>query len=212
MMPRLKLTASPTACAFPLMETAKASSLRQFSLQPSGYFGSFDDVRKLLATCLLMICVSPMNAQEQERKLVDRLLKPDTTLQDSAQNKKFVADRTLVDKRAHVSTFYLQKKATDKNFSGTRDLSTQPFNGQSSNAAQSKTANISSRTAVPNSRYTASSAKRFNQAHDANKTKNTNDFSGNQPFLGRGKSQKSLSRENPPLTIEQVRELLNKNK
>jgi hypothetical protein len=159
-----------------------------------------------------MIWVSPMTAQEQERKLVDRLLKPDTTLQDSAQNKKFVADRTLIDKRTHVSTFYIQKKATDKNFSGTRDFSTQPFNGQSSNAAQGKTANISSRTTVPNSHYTASSAKRFSQVHDANKTKNTNDFSGNRTFLGQGKSQKSLRRQNPPLTIEQVRELLNKNK
>lgn len=194
------------------METAQASLLRQFSLQPSCHFVTFDDVRKLLATCLFMICVSPMSAQEQERKLVDRLLKPDMTLQDSAQNKKFVADRTLVDKRAHVSTFYLQKKASGKNFSGTRDFSTQPFNDQRFNAAQGKTANISSRTAVPNSRYTTSSAKRFNQVHDANKTRNTNDFSGNRPFLGQGKSQKSLRRENPPLTIEQVRELLNKNK
>ena len=211
-MPRLKLTASPTACPFPPMEKTQASSSRQFSLQQSRYFGSFDDVRKLLATCLLMICVSPVSAQEQERKLVDRLLRPDTTLQDSAQNKKFVADRTLVDKRAHVSTFYLQKKAGDKNFSATHDFSTQPFNGQSSNAAQGKTANISSRTAVPNSRYTTSSAKRLDQVHDANKRTNTNDFSGKRPFLGQGKSQKSLRRENPPLTIEQVRELLNKNK
>jgi hypothetical protein len=194
------------------MGTELVPSSRQFSLQPSCHFVTLDDVRKLLATCLLMICISPMSAQEQERKLVDRLLKPDTTLQDSAQNKKFVADRTLVDKRAHVSTFYLQKKATDKNSSGTRDFSTQPFTGQSSNAAQGKTANISSRTAVQNSRYTTAPAKRFNQVHDANKTRSTNDFSGNRPFLGQGKSQKSLHRENPPLTIEQVRELLNKNK
>jgi hypothetical protein len=153
-----------------------------------------------------------MSAQEQERKLVDRLLRPDTTLQDSAQNKRFVAEGTLVDKRAHVGTFYLQKKPSGKNFSGTHDFSVQPFNGQSSNAAQGKTANISSRTAVPNSRYTTSSAKRLNQAHDADKKRSTNDFSGNRPFLGQGKSQKSLRRKNPPLTIEQVRELLNKNK
>jgi hypothetical protein len=37
-------------------------------------------------------------------------------------------------------------------------------------------------------------------------------FAGNRPFLDQGKSQKALSRQNPPLTIEQVRELLNKNK
>jgi hypothetical protein len=37
-------------------------------------------------------------------------------------------------------------------------------------------------------------------------------YAGNRPFLDEGKSQKSLSRKNEPLTIEQVRELLNKNK
>jgi hypothetical protein len=37
-------------------------------------------------------------------------------------------------------------------------------------------------------------------------------YSGNRPFLAQGKSQKALQRKNPPLTIEQVRELLNKDK
>ena len=37
-------------------------------------------------------------------------------------------------------------------------------------------------------------------------------FAGNRPFLGRGKSQKALNAQDTPLTIEQVRELLNKNK
>jgi len=37
-------------------------------------------------------------------------------------------------------------------------------------------------------------------------------FRGQRAFREQGKSQKSLDRQNPPLTIEQVRELLNKNK
>src|SRR6266571_4934660 len=37
-------------------------------------------------------------------------------------------------------------------------------------------------------------------------------YSENRPFLDGGKDQKSLNRQNAPLTIEQVRELLNKNK
>jgi hypothetical protein len=37
-------------------------------------------------------------------------------------------------------------------------------------------------------------------------------FAGTRPFLGRGKSQKALSARDTPLTVEQVRELLNKNK
>jgi len=38
------------------------------------------------------------------------------------------------------------------------------------------------------------------------------DYAGIRPFLDQGKSQKSLSAQNKQLTIEQVRELLNKNK
>jgi len=37
-------------------------------------------------------------------------------------------------------------------------------------------------------------------------------FAGNRPFLGQGKSQKALSAQDTPLTLEQVRELLNKSK
>ena len=38
------------------------------------------------------------------------------------------------------------------------------------------------------------------------------DFPGTRPFLVQGKSQKALSQQDKPLTIDQVRELLNKNK
>lgn len=169
-------------------------------------------MRELLAFYLGFFFVCSALGQEQERKLVDRLLKPDMTLQSTEQNKKFVADKTLVDRRAPVSAFYLQQKSNGKNFSGTRDFSAQSFNDQRSSSEQSKKADTSARTTTPNSAYPTSSPKQFNSAYDADKRKGTKDFSGNRPFLEEGKSQKSLSRKNPPLTIEQVRELLNKNK
>jgi hypothetical protein len=40
----------------------------------------------------------------------------------------------------------------------------------------------------------------------------TRDFAGNRPFLAQGKSQKSLHAHDQPLTIDEVRQLLNKNK
>ena len=167
---------------------------------------------RLIAVCLLFFFVSPVRAQDQERKLIDRLLKPDMSLQNTEQKKKFIADKTLVDKPAHVSAFYLQKKSNAKDFRSLRDFSAGRFADQSSNAAQAKNANISSRTAPPDARYTIPSPKQLGEVHDASKRRQTNNFSGNRPFLDQGKSQKSLSRKNPPLTIEQVRELLNKNK
>ena len=40
----------------------------------------------------------------------------------------------------------------------------------------------------------------------------TGNFTNSRAFLDKGKSQKALSQQSKPLTIEQVRELLNKNK
>jgi hypothetical protein len=45
-----------------------------------------------------------------------------------------------------------------------------------------------------------------------NKLTDVREFSGTRPFLVRGKSQKALSAQDRPLSIDDVRELLNKNK
>jgi len=49
-------------------------------------------------------------------------------------------------------------------------------------------------------------------AYDADKGVATRNFVDQRHFTDRGKSQESLDRQNPPMTIDQVRELLNKNK
>lgn len=168
----------------------------------------------ILAICLLLAGFSPAGAQDQEPKLLDRLLKPNTTLQNSAQNKKFVADGASVDKHARVGTFYIEQKSKPRNFSGTRDFAAQQFNSRSFNQADDGRAKSLSQQSVANSqrRYATTTAPGVRAAGEASKTAESRDFSGNRPFLDRGKSQKSLNRQNPPLTIEQVRELLNKNK
>jgi hypothetical protein len=62
------------------------------------------------------------------------------------------------------------------------------------------------------STYSTRTARGLRDAQQADKTAASRSFAGNRPFLDKGKSQKALDRKNPPLTIEQVRELLNKNK
>jgi len=52
----------------------------------------------------------------------------------------------------------------------------------------------------------------IHDTYDAHSAINSRGFADQRPFQEKGKSQKSLDRRNPPLTIEQVRELLNKNK
>jgi hypothetical protein len=152
-------------------------------------------------------------AQEQERKLVDRLLDPDTSLGNPAQNKKFTADRTSVDKQANVGTFYIQQKPDPKSYSARRDFRAGQFHSRSFAGGQNS-ANTSSRTEIQNTGQSVSTpaARGVRETQDARKTVTSRNYSGDRQFLERGKSQKSLDRHNAPMTIDEVRDLLNKNK
>lgn len=165
-----------------------------------------------LAVAVLICAAQFTRAQEQEQKLVDRLLKPNMELGNSAQNKKFYADKTSVHKQATVGAFYWQQKSNTKTFNGTRDFSAQDFDshpfyaGKNGSTFETQPAKSAQRSA------TVSSNKSVRSFQGRDKAAGTGDYSGNRPYLEKGKSQKSLDRKNPPMTIEQVRELLNKNK
>src|SRR5437870_6963746 len=104
----------------------------------------------ILAICFLLADYSPAAAQDQEPKLLDRLLKPNTTLQNSAQNKKFVADGAPAGKQARVGTFYIQQESKQKNFTGTRDFAAWQFNARSFNQADDGRAKSLSQQLVVN--------------------------------------------------------------
>jgi hypothetical protein len=163
---------------------------------------------------LLLAAVSCASAQEQEKKLVDRLLKPDMTLQNDAQNKKFTGDGSAsINKRATGGSFYVHKKPRSKSFSGTRDFATSQFYSQAYHGGRSAS-EASSRQTGANSRFTYANqtARGVRDAPQSGKKVASRAYAGTRPFLDEGKSQKSLNQQNAPLTIEQVRELLNKNK
>ncbi len=169
--------------------------------------------KSLAAGLLVLIALACVRAQDQESKLVDRLLRPDTALRNNAQNKKFIADGASINKKATVGTFYVQEKSNSKSFSGTRDFSARQFNSQSFHGTRSASG-ISSQQAVGDSRpaYATRTARDVRDAPQSDKKVASRSYAGNRAFLDQGKSQKALNRQNPPLTIEQVRELLNKNK
>jgi hypothetical protein len=155
-----------------------------------------------------------VSAQDQEKKLLDRLLKPDMTLKNDAQNKKFVADGSSpINKRATVGTFYVHQKAHSKKFSGTQDFSTTQFYSQTYHGGR-KAYEASSQQGIANARssYANQTARGVRDASQSGKKITSREYAGNRPFLDQGKSQKSLNQQNAPLTIDQVRELLNKNK
>ena len=164
---------------------------------------------------LLTAALCRVNAQDQEKKLVDRLLKPDMALQNDAQNKKFSGDGSAsINKHANLGTFFVHQKPSSKNYSGARDFSTTQFYSQTYRGGRSTAHEVSSQQTLANSKaaYGSKTARGVRDAPQSAKKVASHAYGGNRPFLGEGTNQKSLNRKTEPLTIEQVRELLNKNK
>jgi len=163
---------------------------------------------------VLAIPVCCACGQDQERKLIDRLLKPDMALQNDAQNKRFTSDGSAsINKRASVGSFYIHEQTSSKNFSGTRDFATSQFYSQTYHGGrrgyEASSQQTMSKSQFAHANQTASGVR---DAPQSGKKVASRAYAGKRPFLDEGKSQKSLNQKNAPLTIDQVRELLNKNK
>ena len=150
-------------------------------------------------------------AQQQEPGLVDRLLRPNMELQNKAQGKKFVASSAVIEHRGSVGTFLLQSNRAEKSFIDTHTLTTTEYPSRSliTPSTISSTQNRSANKPGP---VGTSSVRDIHNAHTPHKAGTSRMFADQHQFREQGKSQKSLDRQNPPLTIDQVRELLNKNK
>jgi hypothetical protein len=169
-------------------------------------------VKRLLIVIVFLSALSSLPAQEQESKLVNRLLRPNMELGSAEQNKKFTADRVSVEKRARVGTFYLQRKTLSKGYANTREFSATQFTSHPFDASGAGNSLLAARSTADLRGYHTPTARASVTLRDAHKETPTSNYAGNGPFLEKGKSQKALERKNPPMTIEQVRELLNKNR
>ncbi|HKS30862.1 MAG TPA: hypothetical protein VJR28_00535, partial [Chthoniobacterales bacterium] len=166
-----------------------------------------ETVRAALFTFAFLALATVGYAQEQERKLVDRLLSPDTKLANSEQNKKFNGGTEAATRSASTKTFYVSEKKLTKSFLADREAPTSTFNARS---YTTKTATVP--TSPPMKGFETKKARDVSTSGYSSKKYATRDFAGNRPFLGQGKSQKALHAQDRPLTIDEVRELLNKNK
>ena len=145
---------------------------------------------------------------------MDRLLRPNIALSNSAQDKKFVAvGATSFDKRVPSRSFYSREKTLTKPFPGERTFTPKQFAARHFRAGDTA-ANIATRTELTkNDRmFSTPAAPGIRVAPESTASAPVREYADNRPFLGRGKSQKALQAQNRPLTIEQVRELLNKSK
>jgi hypothetical protein len=166
----------------------------------------------IVASMVLLAGISAASAQEQERKLVDRILKPNMSLVNCAQNKQFGVSEISVAKRARPKNFYTPDRSFGKSFAASRAFPSRQFAARHFRAGDTA-ANISPRSLTKTETvHVAAAADGTRIAPENGTSLAAAPFAGNRPFLGRGKSQEALSARDTPLTIEQVRELLNKNK
>ena len=171
-------------------------------------------MRAPIATSLFLVLgLAAANAQEQEQKLLDRLLKPDVSLQNHAGEKQFVAAGTVTGKQAHTKSFHISQRSLEKEYAGVR-----PFQAKEFSTAQSRLARKEANTTTRNKlakvdQPYATAAYVTQNARESGKAMPVADYAeARRSFLGRGKSQKTLSAQDRSMTIDEVRELLNKNK
>jgi hypothetical protein len=173
-------------------------------------------VRIVLAITTLSVVASSAFAQEQEARLIDRLLRPNLALENSAQNKKLAnTSSTVFDKSARTQNFPLVQTTAVKPWTGDRAALSPPRFATGHFRAADSTANVSARSQATKSDAviaTPSVIAGTRVASESGETSAVREYPGVRPFLGKGKSQKALQAQNKPLTIEQVRELLNKSK
>jgi hypothetical protein len=169
-------------------------------------------VRWLVFLCLTSFGFKTALAQQQERSLIDRLLRPNMELQNTAQGKVFTANSKVVAGHGTARTFVVEPVATERTFGDTRAAVTKEYRSHLVQADALQTPVVETRQVNVPAPLTTSSARDLHAAYDAHLSVSGRTFPDQRTFRDQGKSQKLLNRQNPPLTIDQVRELLNKNK
>ena len=85
-------------------------------------------MRTILTAAIVLATVATSNAQQQERKLIDRILKPDTSLQNTAQGKEFIARGGAIStKKAATKSFYVASRSPEKQYTNVRSASVKDF-------------------------------------------------------------------------------------
>lgn len=191
-----------------------AGAATLFPLQEQDARGRVEGVRSFFPLLCLISFPFPVAAQEQERKLIDRLLRPDLTLVNSAQDRKFTgADVTAVDKKIVAKPFHAGKERTARRFSGGKDFPAKGFETREFARAEGTAhTRANADVASANAEFVIGKNLLIRASAEEGKVAKTRAYGDNRPFLAKGTRQKNLSEEDKPLTIDEIRELLNRNK
>jgi hypothetical protein len=169
-------------------------------------------VRPAPLLLLLSLCLTSvprlLPAQQQDRRLIDRIMRPNLSLTNPAQNKTFTGANATIERKEFAShAFYSGREYRTRSYAETREL----------RARQFRTTKFKTRETTPNigkvaltQVFQTKNCDFVRTSADANKSLPTHEYRGTRPFLVRGTRQEILSQESHPLTIDEVRELLNK--
>lgn len=165
----------------------------------------------------LLLAVPPLHAQEQEKKLLDRIQRPDMQLASPLQAKAFSGVSGVGMKTSSFAnkTHGTSQSGMIRDFPGTRSFLgiKNPWFGQRSYEA--KSALLSSRLGLDISEtYALKSAATDSFSGLTKKANTTKQPVSTKPFLVQGEAQGSLQqisdKVKKQMTIDDVRELLNK--
>ncbi len=160
-----------------------------------------------------------VQAQEQESVAMQRMLHPDQTLKFNDADRKFDGSAAVGSKQAVVRPFLFSHPASTKAGDGTfrtHDFGVADVKGYHTADFTTKPSAFAGRDEYDqNGKLFAVRAVAVNDDRATGKTlAGTRAYvSSEKPFLGRGKRQDAIDdlRSQKQMTIEQVRELLNKN-
>jgi hypothetical protein len=172
-------------------------------------------VRWVLLFFCLTISAASLQAQEQENKLIDRIMRPNMDLANPAQHKKFIAvEGTSVDKKFEAKQFQSAERLTpNKSFWGARSFLSKAFGtGKFARAEAAANAKANADLAYASTQFQDRKSSLVRSSAESHKTVQAHRYANSRPFLAKGTRQKQLSTQNRPMTIDEVRELLNTNR
>jgi len=166
-----------------------------------------------LLLCLTGFSLS-LRAQEQESKLADRLLRPDMSLANPAQDKKFTAaGGTSADMKFEAKSFATGDEKPQKTFADSRSFFARVFGTKTfSRADAAANAKANADIVDANTQFATNESSLVRASSDSARAAHVHEYADQHPFREQGTRQKILSQQNKPLTIDEVRELLNRSK
>jgi hypothetical protein len=169
-------------------------------------------VRFVVAVLMLGVTTHFASGQDQDRKLLDRVLKPDMELKNNAQDKAFHASGVTDNKKATTNTFQFEDKNQSKTFNGTQSFFARLFHSKPFYHGDHNSF-LDAKKSVDAPAFASVKAVSTHPSQATGRQVNGGSFAGStREFRDQGKSPKSLDQKNRPMTIDEVRELLNKNK